>query len=532
VPIINFSNIENNTELKTDFCIIGAGMSGQIVASNIANKKIILVESGDIDYNKEIQELNSLDQTGLKFRKDHVNRIRQLGGSANLWANQLMLFEQNEISKRDWLCNDLDWPLDYSELKLNYKEVINSVFNNFFNKLNYFNLDDEKKFNFFLENEFLKESNFSLKNHFWPPNVEKFNYKSNFTKKLINKKNIDFLSNFTATEIKIDQNKQLINEVTINSKNKKCKIKANYFVLSSGAIENARILLNNEHKYKILRNNNTGRYFMDHLRVNLGTLKSNRKLPLSILFGIKNNYFDLKKSIKISNYHQEEKKILSCHAYIDPLYDETDNLLFEKLLMEIKKTIKLKGIPKIKYKDINIKKIIEQVYIKIPPQLSSSKLNSLIHILLTKKDKYLSFDKMTINYQGEQMPNFNSKVYLSDKKDKYDQKTLVVDWKLSSVDHETQNEFIRVLKKILTNNSFISFTENKDKIITDASHHSGTTRMSAKRSDGVVDKNCKFHDIKNLYISGSSVFRTIASGNPALTNMALSNRLGKFLNNL
>ena len=42
---------------------------------------------------------------------------------------------------------------------------------------------------------------------------------------------------------------------------------------------------------------------MDHLRVNLGTLKSNRKLPLSILFGIKNNYFDLKKSIKISNYY-------------------------------------------------------------------------------------------------------------------------------------------------------------------------------------------------------------------------------------
>ena len=139
---------------------------------------------------------------------------------------------------------------------------------------------------------------------------------------------------------------------------------------------------------------------------------------------------------------------------------------------------------------------------------------------------------MTINYQGEQMPNFNSKVYLSNKKDKYDQKTLAVDWKLSSVDHETQNEFIRILKKIFNNNSFISFTENKDKTITDASHHSGTTRMSAKRSDGVVDENCKFHDIKNLYISGSSVFRTIASGNPALTNMALSNRLGKFLNNL
>lgn len=532
MSIINISNIENNTELKTDFCIIGAGMSGQIIASNIANKKIIIIESGDIGYNKEIQELNSLDQTGFKLRDNHVNRIRQLGGSANLWANQLMLFEQNEISKRDWLTNNLDWPLDYGELKLNYNEVINSVFNNFFNKLNYFNSEDEKKFHFFLENEFLKESNFSLKNHFWPPNVEKFNYKSNFTKQLINKKNINFLSNFTATEFEIDQNKQIVNEVTIQSKNKKCKVKANFFVLSSGAIENARILLNNEYKYKILQNKNTGRYFMDHLRVNLGTLKSAKQLPLSILFGIKNSYFDIKKSVKISNNHQQEKKILSCHAYIDPLYDETDNLLFEKLLKEIKKTIKLKGIPKIKYKDINIKKIIEQIYIKIPPQISNSKLNNFIRILLTKNDKYLSFNEMTINYQGEQMPNFNSKVYLSSKKDIFDQKTSILDWQLSNVDYETQNEFIRILKKLFNNHSFISFTESMDKKITDASHHSGTTRMSINRSDGVVDKNCKFHDIKNLYISGNSVFRTIASGNPALTNMALSNRLGKFLNNL
>ena len=40
---------------------------------------------------------------------------------------------------------------------------------------------------------------------------------------------------------------------------------------------------------------------MDHLRVNLGTLKSAKQLPLSILFGIKNSYFDIKKSVKISN---------------------------------------------------------------------------------------------------------------------------------------------------------------------------------------------------------------------------------------
>ena len=110
MSFINISNIEDNTKFESDFCIIGAGMSGQIIAQKIINKKIIIIDSGDVNYNKEVQELNDLDQKGLKFREDHVNRIRQLGGSANVWANQLMFLEENEIEKRDWLEKNLEWP--------------------------------------------------------------------------------------------------------------------------------------------------------------------------------------------------------------------------------------------------------------------------------------------------------------------------------------------------------------------------------------------------------------------------------------
>ena len=86
-----------------------------------------------------------------------------------------------------------------------------------------------------------------------------------------------------------------------------------------------------------------------------------------------------------------------------------------------------------------------------------------------------------------------------------------------------------ILKEKYKVHKFLKFEENKDKKITDASHHSGTTRMSLNRSDGVIDKNCKFHDIKNLYIAGSSVFRSCGSVNPGLTNMAMSMRLSKHI---
>ena len=60
-------------------------------------------------------------------------------------------------------------------------------------------------------------------------------------------------------------------------------------------------------------------------------------------------------------------------------------------------------------------------------------------------------------------------------------------------------------------------------------HLMGTTRMSEKAEDGVVDRNLKLHGLDNLYVAGSSVFATAGVANPTLTVMALSRRLAAHL---
>ena len=57
---------------------------------------------------------------------------------------------------------------------------------------------------------------------------------------------------------------------------------------------------------------------------------------------------------------------------------------------------------------------------------------------------------------------------------------------------------------------------------TDASHHLGTTRMSADPRDGVVDEHCRVHGVANLFIAGSGVFPTAGHANPTLTIVALA----------
>ena len=53
--------------------------------------------------------------------------------------------------------------------------------------------------------------------------------------------------------------------------------------------------------------------------------------------------------------------------------------------------------------------------------------------------------------------------------------------------------------------------------------------MSDDPRTGVVDRNCRVHGIRNLYIGGSSVFATSGQCNPTTTIVALAARLGAHL---
>ena len=53
----------------------------------------------------------------MHLEKNFQNRIRQLGGSANLWANQLMILNPLDIKDRDWIKENLSWPINYDEIK-------------------------------------------------------------------------------------------------------------------------------------------------------------------------------------------------------------------------------------------------------------------------------------------------------------------------------------------------------------------------------------------------------------------------------
>ena len=69
------------------------------------------------------------------------------------------------------------------------------------------------------------------------------------------------------------------------------------------------------------------------------------------------------------------------------------------------------------------------------------------------------------------------------------------------------------------------YEQNADYNIISGNHQMGGTRVGNNKTDSVVDKKLKVHGIENLFVAGSSVFRTSGHCHPTYTIVQLSLRL-------
>jgi choline dehydrogenase-like flavoprotein len=121
---------------------------------------------------------------------------------------------------------------------------------------------------------------------------------------------------------------------------------------------------------------------------------------------------------------------------------------------------------------------------------------------------------------------------------------VALDWRLSELDKRTVRVMIAELDSTMRKGDFgrveaapwLSRADapwEHDSLVSlhpiGGYHHMGTTRMATDARFGVVDANCRVHEIANLFIAGSSVFPTSGWANPTLTILALSLRLADHL---
>jgi len=296
------------------------------------------------------------------------------------------------------------------------------------------------------------------------------------------------------------------------------RVRARYFVLACGAIQNARVLLaSNQQAPKGLGNDHdlVGRFFMEHIEAPAASMILVAPGPLSLYVLSPQSYLERKArgELVLSYAQQREHQILNCSADLSP-----------KRIVGDDATNRIDSYPETAEGALamfdGLVKAFESGQIP-EPDLTQIKVFSM-------------------QCRSETAPNRDSRVLLGDETDALGVPRVKLNWQLTELDKNTLLKTFEVIGQeagrtgmgrvvikdwLLEEDPFGSPTS----LAADGWHHMGTTRMHDNPQEGVVDANCKVHGIGNLYVAGSAAFCTSGVANPTLTLIALSLRLSDHL---
>ncbi|MES1217458.1 MAG: GMC family oxidoreductase [Bacteroidota bacterium] len=493
---IDARNLDNNSLIEGDVCIVGTGAAGISMAMEFinTNKKVILLEGGGFEAEAAMQDLYVAKQTGQRYFPIKAIRLHYFGGTTNHWSGFCSVFDDIDFEKREWVPYS-GWPITRKDLDPFYERAHKIVDLGPYEYDEAYWLKQQPSF------KPLPVDKNVVWNKIWqfsPPTRFGVKYKD----AIVNAKNIHLYTYANVTEIKANENVSSVKEVTVkNLAGKQHRVRAKIFIMACCSIQNARLLLaSNQQNAKGLGNDNdlVGRFFMEHLEMKSAELwlaKADALKFYSWSWGTK-----VRAELAISKAKQIEHKILNGTASFMPLdigknvpafidmYDENGNGDLKKFEDAEKK------------RDNSNKDLAYQLSTRI-----------------------------------EQSPNPNSRVTLDTEKDALGVPRVHFHWDLLPLEKRSMRKIYETIGQEVGRASagrvrlMDYLRDEKDESWPSSTgggwHHMGTTRMGDDPKQSVTNANCKVHGIDNLYMAGASNFVTAAAPNPTLTLVALTLRL-------
>ena len=483
---ISIEEVENNSTLNSDVCIIGGGPAGITLAKELEKFNVILIEGGELEFSEKSQNLYKGSIAGNpKYRPDlDICRLRYWGGTSNHWGGWCAPLSKFDFERKDYNPGG-EWPISYEKDYLPYLDEA-------------CNYCDIEKFN----NQFEKEIDNSSKLlksywHFSKPTLfgEKFftDFKKNQNLKIIYGANF---YKFTETNGEVKTSSFISYD-----KNKIIKLSSKIFILCCGGMENARILLSQKLLYEnnsLKAHNMIGKSFQEHIAVG----RIAEIIPFNQIDKSMFNF--VKKSYLIKNYKN-----------YDDLFKLTSN-----------------------YRQKN--KLKKQIRFSLKPShlLKQNTLNTSFLF-----EEHIKNDVKTIDLTPltEQSVNKLSRISLDKDTDELGMRKIKFNWNLTTLDKSSIFKNLKLFGeemarlgygRLKMNKIYSEFIDGWGSNTGGGAHHMCTTKMSDNIKKGVVDSNCKLFKTSNFFIAGSSVFPSGGSVNPTLSIVALSIRLSKHLKKL
>ena len=522
-----------DTTLKADICIVGAGIAGISIAREFIGRSesVVVLESGGLEFTKSLRNLPTVLQrhtlgeqalasgrnAGQPYYPLRFTRVRAFGGSSRAWHSHRGVharpLDAIDFTTRDGL-PEHGWPIDRAQLDPFYERAQQvcglgpfAYDPKTWEAQGYgapLPLDPERVESVIFQ--FGKRSRFDR-------------YKDDFERA----ENVNLVLHATAVHL-ADSGRRVSRIDCATLSRNRFSVQARTFVLAAGAIETARLLLVSRDSQPAGIGNSrdlVGRYFMEHPDAAVGYLVPDPALDRSA-------------------FRLYEHQVAGEHLMVEAMFRLSDAAMkAESLLnavLRLRHTYRSSMIPAVQSVQVIRRSVHHGV---ATPGLARHALRTILgapqiirHYATWRSRR--PTEVFGIDVMAEQAPAMSSRVTLSRRRDRLGVPKTILDWRLTSLNWNSIRRTVEIFGDAVRKAGVgtvvptIRAGEPPPAVFGNW-HHLGTTRMHLDPAHGVVDENCRVHEMANLYIAGGSVFPTVGYANPSLTIIALSLRLADHL---
>ncbi len=545
--ILDADDHADGTIWSADLCIVGSGAAGIALALELLDSglDVLLLEAGGMRARPEVQALyeGTVEDERLHSAPDRY-RQRRFGGTTTIWGGRCMPFDPIDFERRSHVPFS-GWPLSIETL-LPYYPKANT-------------LCEAGEFAYTAELAFERALRPMIdgfeSTHFTTNTLERFSLPTDFgaryAHKLRARPNLRLLLNASVVALHAAPSGTTIDALSIKTlAGKSFRVKAKRFVIATGGLEVARLLLASRdvaregigNQYDVV-----GRYYMCHIAGSIGVIEFlGPNDAISNDYDISDDGVYCRRRIALNARTQREEGLGNFVARLhhpritDPAHRtgvlSLLNLARMFIPYEYGKRLHGEENTTVASWMLHVRNVLLDPFATI----------SFLWRWMTKRTfaerKFPTVmihpraSRYSLDFHAEQLPNRDSRVTLGTANDDLGMPKLHIDWRYTLADVATIQRTLKLLQDDLTRSSVGRFDYDPATVEAEMTrygayggHHIGTARMGDDPRTSVVNADCRVHGIDNLFIASSAVFPTSSQANPTLTIVAFALRLADHL---
>lgn len=550
--LIDRRQLGPSQSVECDVAIVGAGPAGITLALELARRgrQVVLVESGDRRMDSRIQNLGDAD--GFETQRHAPMSMavsRRWGGTSTIWGGRCVPLDPCDFETRP-ARGSVTWPIAYEDMSRYYPQACRYALCGIagFRVGTTFGTAAPPIAPGFADGDISASplERWSLPTDFGAAYADEVRRSLKLRAYL----------GLTCIGLDFDGGPACLESIVARSLDgRQLIVRAHHFVIAAGGLESTRLLLNSDAIHPGGVGNHSellGRYYMGHISGKIAQIQFAPPAEATI-YGFERDAEGVycRRRFVVNPTLQRQSGLLNCSMWLDnpPLPDAAHRngiLSLAYLALSTPWLSRLLAPEAIRRAAIEhpvrspVWNHMSNIAADLPSTLAF--VPSFLWRRYFARRKIPGFflfsgsNRYALHYHGEQAPNIDSRVQLSDARDELGLRRLAIDLKYSDADVDsiirTHALFDAYLRKLgIGHLHYVAddLASAVNRQARDGYHQIGTTRMSARPEQGVVDANCRVHSVRNLYVASSSVFPTSGQANPTLSVLALGLRLADHL---